>query len=68
MWKNENKTAPIVDFLGWTLFISLFVQLTLFLLEPWSISYMGNVKLTLGYTIYAVIGMFFSTPAPLLRC
>lgn len=66
MWKYKEKPAPIVEFLGWTLFVSLLVQLTLFLLEPWSISYMENGKLTLGYAIYAVIGMFFSTPTPFI--
>ena len=66
MWKYKEKPAPIVEFLGWTLFVSLLVQLTLFLLEPWSIFYMENGKLTLGYAIYAVIGMFFSTPSPFI--
>lgn len=66
MWKYKEKPAPIVEFLGWTLFVSLLVQLILFLLEPWSTSYMENGKLTLGYAIYAVIGMFFSTPTPFI--
>ena len=66
MWKGKNKTAPIADFLGWTLFVSLLVQLTLFLLEPWSISYMEKGELTLGYAIYAVIGMLLSTPTPFI--
>ena len=66
MWKDKDKSAPIAEFIGWTLFVSLLVQLILFLLEPYSISYMENGKLTLGYAIYAVIGMLFSTPTPFI--
>ena len=66
MWKDKDKSAPIAEFIGWTLFVSLLVQLVLFLLEPYSISYMENGKLTLGYAIYAVIGMLFSTPTPFI--
>lgn len=66
MWKNTSKKAPIAVFLGWILFLSLFVTGVLLLLEPYSVSYMENGRLTVGYAIYAVIGMLFSTPAPLV--
>lgn len=46
--------------------MSLFVTGVLLLLEPYSVSYMKNGRLTVGYAIYAVIGMLFSTPAPLV--
>lgn len=46
--------------------MSLFVTGVLLLLEPYSVSYMENGRLTVGYAIYAVIGMLFSTPAPLV--
>ena len=42
------------------------VQGILFLLQPHSISYTESGQLTVGYTIYAILGMFFSTPAPLI--
>lgn len=66
MWKDKNKKAPIIEFLGWILFLSLLVQGILFLLEPYSISYMENGRLTVGYIIYAILGMFFSTPTPFI--
>lgn len=66
MWKDKNKDAPIVEFLGWLLFLSLLVQGILLLLEPYSISYLESGHLTVGYIIYAILGMFFSTPAPLI--
>ena len=66
MWRDRSKAAPILEFLGWTLFVSLAVQLVLFILEPWSVAYMESGKLTLGYAIYAVIGMLFSTPTPFI--
>lgn len=66
MWEDKNKDAPIVEFLGWLLFLSLLVQGILLLLEPYSISYLKSGHLTVGYIIYAILGMFFPTPAPLI--
>ena len=65
MWKNASKKAPIAVFLGWTLFLGLFVDMgVLNLLEPYAVSYIENGRLTVGYVIYAVLGLLFSTPAP----
>lgn len=66
MWKNESKGAPIAEFLGWLLFLTLFVEGALLLLEPYSIAYAQNGVLTLGYILYAVLGMLASTPSPLI--
>lgn len=64
MWKDKSKNAPFTEFLGWILFLSLLVQGILLLLEPYSISYMENGQMTVGYTIYAILGMLVSTPCP----
>ena len=66
MWENKYEKAPIIEFIGWILFISLLVQCVLLLLEPYSIAFMENGKLTIGYVIYAIIGMLFSTPTPFI--
>lgn len=67
MWKNNSKKAPIGVFLGWILFLTIFVDMgLLMLLEPYAISYADNGRLTAGYVIYVVLGTFFSTPGPLV--
>ena len=66
MWKNKNEKAPIIEFLGWILFISLLVHVVLLLLESYSIDFMESGKLTIGYIIYAIIGVLFSTPTPFI--
>lgn len=65
MWKDKNK-APVLEFLGWILFTSLFVQAVLLLLEPYSIAFAKTGTLSVGYVIYAIIGMLASTPAPFI--
>ena len=65
MWKSEKK-APIAAFLGWLLFIFLVVETILFLLEPYSVEYARTGALTVPYALYAVIGVLFSTPAPMI--
>ncbi len=64
MWIDDKRKAPIVDFLGWLLFITVFFQILIFALEPASIAHDETGKLTFSYVIYAIIGMFFTTPAP----
>ena len=64
MWKDKSKNAPITEFLGWVLFLSLFVEGILLLLEPYSSSYMESGQMTVGYMIYAILGMLASTPCP----
>ncbi len=66
MWKEKTKKAPIIEFLGWILFISLFVQTILLLLEPYSMAYAENGRITAGYLIYAALGLLASTPAPFI--
>jgi len=57
--------------LGWYLIlvilISLFCYVTLDIwLLPYSIAFQETGKMTAGYFLFAVIGMFFSTPTPFL--
>ena len=64
MWKEKRREAPVKEFLGWVLFLSLLVEGLLLLLEPWSIRYAEDGRLTLGYAVYALLGLLFSTPCP----
>ena len=66
MWTDEKKKAPIADFLGWLLFITVFFQIIMFVLEPVSVSYAETGKLTFAYIMYAIIGILFTTPAPVI--
>ena len=66
MWKDENGRAPLGVFLGWLLFLTILVELVLLALELCAVAYAEDGKLTLGYAIYAVVGLLFSTPAPLI--
>lgn len=66
MWINDKKKAPIADFLGWLLFVSVFVDIIILVLEPSSVKFAETGKLTIGYVIYAIVGMLFSTPAPVI--
>ena len=65
MW-NDKEKAPVLEFLGWVLLLSLASEIILLLLEPYSISYMTDGTLTVGYIVYAVIGIFLSTPNPMI--
>ena len=64
MWVDENRKAPVADFLGWLLFISVFAQIIMLILEPASVSNAETGKLTFAYVLYAIIGILFTTPAP----
>ena len=66
MWKNERQKAPVAAFLGWLLLVSAAVNAVLLLLEPYSVAYSENGVLTLGYAVYALIGLLFSTPSPVV--
>ena len=66
MWIDEKKKAPTADFLGWLLFITVFFQAIILALEPSSVEYAETGKLTFAYVVYAFIGLFFTTPAPVV--
>ncbi len=66
MWIDEKRKAPVADFLGWVLFVSLFAQIIIFILEPASVGYAETGKMTFAYILYAAIGMLFTTPAPVI--
>ncbi len=63
MWEHD-ASAPVAEFLGWILCSSLLVDGLLLNLEPYSVAFAETGTLTLGYLLYAVIGMLFSTSAP----
>ena len=66
MWINEKKNAPIIDFLGWLLFTSVFFNILILILEPASIEYAETGRLTFLYVLYAIVGTFFTTPQPVI--
>lgn len=65
MWKDDEK-APIWEFLGWVLLILVISEIIILLLEPYSIAFAKNGVLTAGYVIYAITGLLFSTPNPMI--
>ncbi|SHH64389.1 CAAX protease self-immunity [Sporobacter termitidis DSM 10068] len=65
MWKDDEK-APIWEFLGWVLLISGVSEIIILMLEPYSIAFAKNGTLTAGYVIYAIIGILFTTPNPMI--
>lgn len=65
MWKDDDK-APVWEFIGWVFAISAVCKIAVYFLEPYSILFSENGILTAGYALYAFIGIFFSTPAPMI--
>lgn len=65
MWK-DNEKAPIWEFLGWLFLIWVLSESIIFFLEPYSIAFMKNGTLTVGYVIYVIIGLLFTTPNPMI--
>ena len=65
MWNDKDKT-PIWEFLGWTLLLSVFTNIIIFSLEPYSILFSDEGTLTIGYVVYAIIGISISTPSPMI--
>ena len=59
MWVDENRKAPVADFLGWLLFISVFAQIIMLILEPASVSNAETGKLTFAVLIPAGFGHAF---------
>ncbi|WP_022761290.1 CPBP family intramembrane glutamic endopeptidase [Butyrivibrio sp. AD3002] len=66
MWVDEKKKAPIIDYLGWILFLSVFFELLMLILEPASINNAETGKLSFSYVMYAAIGILFTTPGPVI--
>jgi len=56
----------IFEFLGWVLVISVLSDIFTLLLLPYSIVFNETGKITLGYIIYAIIGIFICTPTPFI--
>lgn len=65
MWKDTEK-APVWEFLGWVFLIWIICETIFLFLEPCSIAFAENGTLTAGYVIYAIFGIFFSTPSPMI--
>jgi len=60
----NNK--EILLFLCLVLVISLFCNLIVFILEPYSILYNESGKVTFQYILYALVGIFIETPTPFI--
>lgn len=54
------------EFLGWVLLISVVSEILILILEPCSILFSKNHILTAGYVAYAIIGIVFTTPNPMI--
>ncbi|MDP4152239.1 MAG: type II CAAX endopeptidase family protein [Bacillota bacterium] len=65
MWK-DNEKAPVWEYLGWVLLISAVSEIIILLLEPYSIAFAKNGTLTAGYVFYAITGILFTTPNPMI--
>jgi len=65
MWEYTEK-APVWEFLGWVFLMWVICEVIFLLLEPYSIAFAENGVLTAGYVIYTIIGIFISTPNPMI--
>lgn len=65
MWK-DNEKAPVWEFLGWVMLISVVSGIIILILEPYSIAFAKDGTLTAGYLFYATIGILFTTPNPMI--
>ncbi len=63
MKNKTEKSIHVFLLLIIGLWVFCFVTLKLWLL-PYSVAYTENGEMTVGYLLYAIIGLFFSTPAP----
>ena len=62
----DGNKKLIGKFLVILFIVSFIVNGILLLLEPYSIEYAITGKMTVGYLIYALLGVLFSTPAPVI--
>ncbi|MGM9637333.1 MAG: CPBP family intramembrane glutamic endopeptidase [Eubacteriales bacterium] len=65
MW-DEHKKAPILEFLWWVFLLWLFSSGVNLLLEPYSILFVQDGRITVGYVVYAIVGILISTPNPMI--
>ena len=65
MWRSKEK-APVLEFLIWVILLSVSVGVIEYFLDPFSVAFAADGKMTVGYFTYAVIGILFSTPAPMI--
>jgi len=65
MW-NDTKKVPVLEFLGWVLLIWGLCVTSILLLEPYSIAFANNGIITVGYVCYAIVGILFDTPTPMI--
>jgi len=63
MNKKNEKPIGLYLLLILGLWVFCFVTLKLWLM-PYSVAYAENGEMTIGYLLYAIIGLLFSTPAP----
>lgn len=65
MWEKQTP-FPIWEYLLWLCLISGIADGAVLLLEQYSVSFEKTGELSLGYLIYALVGILLSTPAPMI--
>jgi membrane protease YdiL (CAAX protease family) len=65
MWKDKEK-APIREFLGWVLLIWVISNGISFALESYYETGLAGGKISVGYVIYVINGIFIDTPNPMI--
>lgn len=53
---QTNKRAPIAEFLGWLLFLTLLVEGILLLLEPYSVQFYFGLVLAASAALWIAVG------------
>ena len=67
MWRSDRR-APLARFLLWLFLLSAFSTLVSLWLEPHSVAFVRDGQFSLGYAVYAAVGIFICTPSPMIAC
>ena len=65
MWRKAEK-APILEFIGWLILISVISNTISFLFENDYSAGLAGGEITAGYIIYVLNGILIDTPTPLI--
>ncbi|WMJ89227.1 CPBP family intramembrane glutamic endopeptidase [Anaerocolumna sp. MB42-C2] len=65
MWKDKEK-APILEFLGWVLLISVISNVIALALETYYRTGLAGGEISVGYVIYVINGVLIDTPTPMI--
>lgn len=66
MWQDTDKDAPVGEFLGWVALIWVVCMGISMLLDEYSAAFLATGKVTGWYVVYAIVGVFFDTPNPMI--